>query len=224
MVRQSAKVIILEILAGLVLLLLAAFVVLAIRLSAGPIGLDFFKADIERTLAANRGGRTATLENISLEWLSQERRVVVTATDLRLFDDDGAVAAEAARTEILLDISYFLTGRVRPIGFVLDDGWIGIHQGANGWSVAGDPIGAQQLVGLSAESRTPEELLKLVNDTLSDVLGVLKRDADSLPLETVAFSNVDIIFSHHELGERARLADTQGGFQRGVDGLSLIHI
>ena len=220
MVRQSATVIILEIIAGLVILLIVAFVALAIRLSAGPIGLDFFKSDIEATFAANRNGRATTLENISLEWLSEEQRAVITASNLQLFGDDGEVAAEAANAEILLDISRLLVGQVRPIGFVLNDGWIGVRQSETGWSVAGDPIGGQQVFP-EAEGRSAQDWLHLTNVALVDVLGVLKRDADALPLEQVRFSDVDIILSHYELGERGRLSDTHGGFERNVDGISL---
>ena len=70
MVRQTARVIILEILAGFGVLVIVAFAALAIRLASGPLSLDFFQQDIERALANNRDGRPVTVETISLEWLS----------------------------------------------------------------------------------------------------------------------------------------------------------
>jgi len=221
LVRQTAKVIFLEILAGLVVVSIVAVMLVAIRLASGPIELGFFKDDIERTLEQNRGGRKANLENISLEWLSDERRVVVTATDLVLFDDAGTPAARADKTEILLDISGLLLGRVRPIGLDLQDGWIGIHLAETGWSVAGDPIGSRTIDDTAQEALRAEELLALTNSVLVDVLSVLRRDALNLPLEQLTFEGMDIVFTQDGFGERARLGDSSGGFLRNEDGIAL---
>lgn len=221
MVRQTARVIILEILAGVVILSIVAMVALAIRLASGPIELNLFKGQIEQTLENNRDGRKVTLENISLEWLSDEKRVVVTASDLRLFNAEEEIAAEAAHAEILLDIGGLFVGKVRPIGLVLDTGWINVRQSETGWRVAGDPIGSRQVITDEEIALDPQDLLETANQALIDVLGVLRRDADALPLERLEFMAVDFVLLQGEDGERGRLSNTQGGFVRGTDGIAL---
>ncbi len=222
MVRQSAKVILLEILAGLVVLSIAAFAILAIRLSSGPIELGFLKDRIERTLENNRDGRNVSLENISLEWLSKEKRAVVTASNLVLYNDAHEAAAEAERVEILLDITGLFVGKVRPVGLVMKDGWIVVHQGEAGWSVAGDPVGSQQIVASAREPVRLKGLLEATNQTLSDVLSLLRRDARALPLERLEFEGLDFIFTQSGIEEeRARFTDAVGGFVRDGDGIGL---
>lgn len=218
MVRQTSKVIVLEILAGLGVLGIVVLAALAFRLSAGPIKLGLLKDDLERTLENNRNGRQVTMEDISLEWLSDERRVVITASDLRLYDEADRVAAQARQAEILLDMSGLFVGKVRPVGLVLESGWIGIHQAKTGWSVAGDPVGSETIL---SETRTikVEQLLDTANQALVDVLAVLRRDAGELSLETLRFEGVDIVFTQSGLGERARLTQTLGGFTRNSDGI-----
>lgn len=225
MVRQTTKVIILEILAGLGLLVIIAVVALAVRLSAGPIKLDFFKDDIEATLSASRDGRQMTLDDISLEWLKDERRAVITAANLRFYDEQNILSAEAGNAEIILDTSELFLGKVRPVGLVLESGWIGVHQGLKGWSVAGDPYGGQQASGdvrtEAQEGLRAEALIDATNKALIDVLDVLRRDAADLPLEQLRFSDIDLVLSAESLGERARLTGAQGGFSRDASGIML---
>jgi len=219
LVRQTTRVIILEIAAVLGILIFLALAGVAIRLSQGPIGLNIFKADIERTLENNRNGRRVALEDVSLEWLVDDRRLVVTASDLRLYNDAGNVAAEAERTEILLDVGDLFLGKVRPIGLVLETGWIQVHQSEAGWSIAGDPIGSKPIIGGEQKTIRAKELLGTANQALMDVLAVLKRDADALPLERLRFEGVDFVFTQSELGTRERFTQTLGGFVRDADGI-----
>lgn len=221
MVRQTAKVIILEILVGLVVVSVLALAALAVRLSSGPIELDLFKAEIERALEDGRSGRQVALENVSLEWLRDERRAVITASGLKLYDQENEVAAEAGNAEILLDITDLLTGKVRPIGLELENGWIGVHQSDAGWSVAGDPIGSQQVVNIEQGTIRAQDLLETINQALMDVLNVLRRDAEILPLQHLRFEDVDIVFTESEIGERVRFTKTLGGFSRDENGISL---
>ena len=221
MVRQTARVIILEILAGFGVLVIVAFAALAIRLASGPLSLDFFQQDIERALANNRDGRPVTVETISLEWLTAERRAVVTATDLRVFDGDNQIAAQADRAEILIDTSDLLLGKIRPVGLVLKTGWIGVHQSEDGWSLAGDPIGTRQVINSEVAPIELAELLEVANQSLIDVLAVLRRDATAIPLQQVRFDDVDIVLTQSDIGERARLSQTNGGFERGRAGIEI---
>ena len=221
MVRQSAKIIVLEILAGLVIVSIVAFAILAIRLSSGPIELGFLKDRIERTLEDNRYGRDVSLEDISLEWLSKEKRAVVTASNLILYNDAHEAAAEAEQVEILLDITGLFVGKVRPVGLVMKDGWINVDQNEAGWSIAGDPVGSRQIVTATPEPVRAKVLLEAANRTLTDVLSLLRRDAEVLPLEQLQFEGFDFIFTQAGIGERARIAQAVGGFVRDVNGIRL---
>lgn len=219
MVRQTARVILLEVVAGLVGLFILAMAVLAIRLSSGPVELSLFQNDIETALERMRNGRDVALGDVTLEWLASENRAVVIARDLEIFDTEGRLSAKAARAEILLDTGGILLGKVRPIGLVLGEGWLGVDQAEMGWSIAGDPIGSAS--GNRLTPRGAGQVLEVMNTALVDVLGVLREDAARVTLQTVAFENFDIVLYGADRQERTRLVEASGALERGEDGITL---
>lgn len=219
MVRQTARVIFLEIVAGLVILSILAMAALAIRLSSGPLELSLFKNDIVNALERMRGGREVSLDTISLEWVADENRAVVIASDLKFFNDAGALSAEAARAEILVDTGGVFLGKVRPVGLALNDGWIGVEQSSSGWKVAGDPVST--VSDTDAPERTADDILKLLNTALVDLLTLLRTDSQRVTLRTVRFEGFDIILMDEAQTERTRLVDAKGSLLRGRGGITL---
>ena len=68
MVRQTASVIVMEILGALVLVLMAASALLLLRLSGGPLDLSPFRDDVEHALTDVRDGRVVSIGALQLEW------------------------------------------------------------------------------------------------------------------------------------------------------------
>ena len=219
MVRQTARVIFLEIVAGLVILSILAMAALAIRLSSGPLELSLFKNDIVSALERMRGGREVSLDTISLEWVADENRAVIVASDLKFFNDGGALSAEAARAEILVDTGGVFLGKVRPVGLALNEGWIGVEQSSAGWKIAGDPVST--VSDTDAPERTADDILQLLNTGLIDLLTLLRTDSQRVTLKTVRFEGFDIILMDEAQTERTRLVGASGNLLRGRGGITL---
>ncbi|MEO1475715.1 MAG: DUF3971 domain-containing protein, partial [Pseudomonadota bacterium] len=221
MVRQTPLVIALEIFAGLLVLVAIAAVALFIRLSSGPIELGMFRDDVVRSISEARDGRRVEVGRVSLEWLRSERRVVILARDLELYDDAGAVAAEAKTTELLVNASGLLSGDLQPIGLVLSGGRVDVRRSASGWTIAGDPVGEIAMPDEPAEQDAPvRALVEQANAVLVDLFDVLRNSAITADLETLRFEAVNIQFIDDVRGSEASLRNAEGQIVRGRDGLS----
>lgn len=220
MVRQTARVIFVEALGAIIVLLLVAVLALAMRLSAGPMSLGFAKSDIEQAISKARDGRDVALGDISLQWRSSERRVIVVATNFEVFDDAGELAANAERVEILLDVAALLKGKIEPVGLVLEQGWIMARSADGRWTLAGDPIG-------SASAPSPQrdvsetDWFSIAESTLTDVLATLREDSNGLALQTISFSDFDLVAEREDKTEIIRLSDAYGDLRRGTDGITI---
>ena len=220
MVRQTARIIFVEALGAIIILLLVLGAGLAMRLAAGPMSLGFAKSDIEQAIADARDGRKVALGDISLQWLSAERRAVVVATNLDVFDTAGDLAANAENVEILVDVTALMRGKIEPIGLVLERGWILARPEGGRWTVAGDPIGAADPAPSAPDERT--DWLSVAETVLSDVLVTLREDASGLALQTIVFSDFEIVVQREDRTEMARLNDAYGDLRRGADGIEIL--
>jgi hypothetical protein len=220
LVRQTARIIFVEALGAIVILLVVAGLALAMRLSAGPMSLGFAKSDIEQAISKARDGRDVALEDISLQWLSSERRVIVVATNFEVFDDAGEPAAKAERVEILLNVGALLRGRIEPIGLVLEQGWILARLGDGRWTLAGDPIGSASAIN-PPQDLSQTDWFSLAEATLTDVLATLREDSDGLALQMIAFSDFELVAEREDKTEIIRLSEAYGRLRRGADGIEI---
>ncbi len=141
MVRQSASTVILEILGGLILLILVVAGLLAFRLASGPLPLGIFKDDVERALTQARSGHAVRIGDVYLEWSQADRRVLVNARDVQLYDGANELSAQAAHAELVLSGSSLVLGKIEVLAMDLDDGWINVDQVTDTeWKIAGDPL------------------------------------------------------------------------------------
>ena len=219
MVRQTASVVILEILGGIILLAVAACALLAARLASGPVQLDMFADDIAASISEARGGRDVEIDSVQLQWVTQDRQVKVAATGLRLFDDDGAIAAQAETALIDLDASALLRRRIQPLRMSMADGFLTVRQiGKVQWAVAGDPLPA-------FPDRPPPQTLEawrdLVNDVLPAALSVVAEGANAIDLETMSFERMDIRVLNLNEAQVLSLETASGRLERIVGGLAL---
>ncbi|MEO0983390.1 MAG: DUF3971 domain-containing protein [Pseudomonadota bacterium] len=223
MVRQTAKVVALELVGGLILVATLGAFALAVRLASGPLELRQFKDDIERALTGARDGRDVTVERVALEWATERRRLLVTADGLVFKDDAGRPAAEAQRAEITLDAGALLLGRVRPVELALSDGWLRAVQDEAGWSIAGEPAGRRS-GGPAPERRLPnnaEALFALANNALTDLIGDLKVLAEAIEIEALSVTRFDLSAEGADGVELLRLDNADGLFASDEDGLRL---
>ncbi|MFN3910756.1 DUF3971 domain-containing protein [Hyphomonas sp.] len=219
MVRQTATIIIMEILGGLVLVLMAASALLLFRLSSGPLDLGPFRDDVEHALSEAREGRAVAIGALQLKWSPESKRVQITAQNVRLFDDAGRPAAEAANADIVLSASALMLGRVEVLRFNLREGWIGLdHAGGNIWAFGGDPlpeIKARQL------PVTPQGWLDYANTVLPEWLAALKQTDAKLTFEALSLDGFELRVRSEDLAVLGTVQHTSSTLTRTADGLSL---
>ena len=219
MVRQTASTVILEILGGLILLVLVAAGLLAFRLASGPLELGVFRDDVERALTAARGGRSVEIGEVFLEWSQDDRRVLVNARDVQLFDDAGSLGAEAKRADITLAGSALVFGKVEVLAMHLDDGWINVDSiTETEWRVAGDPLPE---IPAGELPTTAAEWLDRANEVLPQLLVALEQAETVVDLERVSFDHFEVHVRDADQKNILTLRSAKGRLAREADGIVL---
>ncbi|MFN3608584.1 MAG: DUF3971 domain-containing protein, partial [Hyphomonas sp.] len=190
MVRQTASIVVFEILGGLVLLAFVLVSVLMLRLASGPIDLGAFRDEVEGAIAGAREGRAVEMGTLQLEWSPENRRVQITAQNVRLLDGAGRPAAEAAHAVIQLAGSALVFGSVEVLTMDLSDGWIAIDQmSARQWAIAGDPLPEFRQTVLPD---TPQGWINYLGDVLPDWLRALREARAGMRFEGAGFENIEL--------------------------------
>lgn len=219
MVRQTASVIVMEILGALVLVVMAASALLLFRLSSGPLDLGPFRDDVEHALAEAREGRPVSIGALQLEWSPETKRVQVTAQDVRLLDGDGRPAAQAASAEIVVSSSALVLGKVEVLRLNLRDGWIGLdYQGGNLWTFGGDPLPEIKAREMPV---TPQGWLDYANTVLPEWLAGLTEIGANLTFEAISFDGFELRVRSQDLGSLGTMQQTTGRYVRTADGLGI---
>ena len=219
MVRQTASLIVLEILGGLILLVLVVAAIFAFRLASGPIELVFLRDQIEDSLTASRDGREVDLGELYLEWSSADRRVKLTARNMTLFDDEGQIGSQADTAEIILSGQSLVLGTIEVLRVNLQDGWVTARQlSETKWEVAGEPLPE---IPAGVLPQTAQEWLERSNQVLPVALEVLEQSADRFSLEELSFDAFEIRIFGVEDAFAVVLPDAEGQIRSLEDGLSL---
>ena len=217
MVRQTATVITFELLGGLLLLVMAAAGFLAFSLANGPVELAIFRDDIEDALTRARSGREVSVDRLTLEWSTSQRRVLVAAEGLTLLNDEGDEAGHANHANIEFDAGSLIYGEVEVLELHLADGWMNLRNTApNKWELAGEPLPE---IRTGVLPTTLEGWLNLTNRTFTDVLEGLQVRQRDATLEAVTFEDFDLILRNRDESELARLSNAAGGLERDGDEL-----
>lgn len=171
----------------------AASVVLAIlvaaRLSQGPVDLNYFKPDLERALSAAFGAAQASIGHLSLD--ASDGRVALTAYNVATSTEAGDNKARAARVNMRLDFAGLMRGQVRPSRLDV----VGAKVIATR-----DADGRLKLLA-SAEAETSDEQ----KDDTADLFDLARAwtsggaDLDDLP--DIRLENVRLIALDSEFGE-----------------------
>jgi hypothetical protein len=131
LVRQTASLIFLEILGGMILLVLVAAGLLAARLYSGPMDLSMFQDDLERAMTEARDGREVRLGGVQLEWSAEDKRLHISGSRLQMMDAKGNLSAEASRANIVLSGSSLVLGDIEVLRLDLVR-WLGQYRSGNG--------------------------------------------------------------------------------------------
>ncbi len=218
MVRQTASLVFLEILIGLILIVCLVAGALAFRLASGPLDLAMFKDDVERALSEGRG-RPVKIGSVQLEWSGTDRRVLITGQDIELFDDAGQLGAEAQHARIVLSGSSLVLGHVEVLRLALSDGWVNVDQVSPvKWTVAGDPLPE---IPAGVLPQTPSEWLERANQVLPPLLAALNNADQTFALESVRFERMEFRVRDTNAVPLMTLADAQGRLAREEDGIAL---
>lgn len=217
MVRQTATVITLELLGGILLLAVAGVTILAFMLASGPVELRIFKNDVERALEEARSGRNVDIERLTLQWSPSDRRMIISAENLKLAGDGGETVAEAEQALITLDAGSLLFGRTEILATELRDGWADVRNVTPTlWTFAGEPLPEFEARALP---ETPEEWLQLTNRVLGDVLGGLEASRQSDSLQVAAFDRMNLRFHAMDGSLIGEMRSAAGTFSQADDGI-----
>lgn len=219
MVRQTTKVIILEVLGVLSLLLMAAVAVLAFMLMSGPVELGMFRDDVERALTNTRDGRAVSIEKLTLEWSPAEKRVFVVASGLSFKDANGDEAGVAQRADVTLDAGAIFLGDAEVLRLHFQDGWMNLQNvGPNKFELGGYPLPE---IRAGVLPQTPREWLDRANSVLGDLLGGVDAFQANFDLEEISFDKMDVLYLSPASVELARVKGTQGKLAREGSEISL---
>lgn len=217
MVRQTASLIFLEILGGLILLVLVAAGLIAFRLASGPMDLSMFKDDLERAMTEARDGRQVRLGGVQLEWSQQDKRLHISGTRLQMMDAKGNLSAEAARANIVLSGSSIVLGDIEVLRLDLSDGWVNIDQESpTVWFVGGEPMPE---IPAGKLPETPQEWLQRANEVLPPLLDALNAAEENYALEYLGFAGFEFRVRDSEGQSILDIADAKGRVSREADGL-----
>ena len=154
MLRRSIRLSVIYTLEAVaVLLTLAIFAVgaLLVRLSNGPIELDFLREDAQKMLAQAFEGELVALGALEARFDPETRALVILARDVTVAESHGEVIARAPRLEAGFAVQSLLFGQVEPVTVSISGGSISIVRRADG--AVGVGLGSVERV--SATARLP---------------------------------------------------------------------
>ncbi len=207
-----------------VALLMAIFVVvltvLAWRLAHGPVPLNFARADFEAALARAFDGDVVALGGAQIEWVAQDRSLVLALTEVAVADEEGRLVAEAPRLEAGMRLSGLLRGEVEFSRLVAEGGAFSVIRRADGAIVAGlgrpDRAITRILRAGPSNASSEEELAPGEGDTLRDAFA---RMADAAGrLVELRVQDAELFFRDEITGIDWRATSTQVAVAE-IDGL-----
>jgi len=126
---------------------------LALRLAAGPIGADWLKPGIERSLAAQVDGGRARIGGIGLAWFGEAKSLGLQLSDVRLTDARGRAVVRARRVQTALALDGFFGFTPAPGRIAAEDFFVAVSVSPRGryelgYDAAGAPDRASSLARL----------------------------------------------------------------------------
>lgn len=155
MLKRSLKwsvIYILEAIAVVLALLIFGVGAIFWRLGAGPVDLDFLRADAQAFIAQAFEGDVVALGELQASFDRDTRSIIVTARDITVAQTNGEVVTRAPRIEAGIAVDGLLFGRIEPTSLIINGGSLSFVRRADGAVGAG--LGGVSRVAASA--RLPE--------------------------------------------------------------------
>jgi len=146
------------------------------RLSGGPVDLEVLRPNAEAVFAEAFQGETVELGRIESEWRPESRAFVVTASEVVIRDEDGAVVSVASRLAAALPANSLAQGRFAPLWVEAEGGAFSVVRRRDGSFLFG--LGPPQR---AVAAETPAEIdeaaspLRWRRDDLPDEAANLRR-------------------------------------------------
>lgn len=140
MMKRTARLALLytlEAVAALIALAIFAVAVMLWRLASGPVPLDMLKPDVTRLLSEAFEAERAEIGTLTVSYDPELAALVLTASDVRVYEADGEVLTAARRIEAGFALDLLLIGRTAPVRFAADGGTFAVVRRADGTLAAG---------------------------------------------------------------------------------------
>ncbi len=139
----------LKILGLSVLAAAAAILLLAWRVSSGPVSLEFARPLIQDALASPGRSLRVEIGEPVLTWRGWRRLFDISIRDIRISSPDGSVGIEAPEASIALSVRALAAGRAEPARVSADGARIRLAPPAGGGDAAADPRALAALLGMA---------------------------------------------------------------------------
>lgn len=179
MMKRTARLALLytlEAVAALIALAVFAAAVVLWRLASGPVPLEALKPEMARLLAGAFEAERAEIGSVSVSYDPEFAALVLTASDVRVFEPDGQVITAARRIEAGFALDLLLIGRTAPVRFSSDGGSFSVVRRADGSLAAGLGRPERVLAGAATGSgRLAEGLSGFTSGSDGDALARLVK-------------------------------------------------
>ena len=156
--------IVIQLLAGLGVVLMLVLAGLAWRLSEGPMSLAFLTPAIERALEGGQGRYRIKLDDTILAWAGWERTLDIRVLNVRAIGPDNSTVASVPAMSLSFSVQALLQGQVAPKSIDLYRPTLKlIRSGDGGLGVGGDADLLQRLLANLPASPNADEALSYLD-------------------------------------------------------------
>lgn len=204
-----------QLLGALIVVLLIALTLLAWRLSAGPIALDFLTPYIEEALTSAESGFAVRLDGTVLTMAPSGRMIEVRALGVRSMVGEQSIAA-VPEMAVSLNMRALLSGILAPNSVVLYRPRLTLVRDETGRVVLG--VGEGHSPSVAKEGGSADPVVRLLLDALT---GDLSPSQPGRYLQRFAVIDASIAVDDLRSHAHWTIPDADLNVQRMTDGLSL---
>ncbi|MBT4006204.1 MAG: hypothetical protein HOM66_03925 [Rhodospirillales bacterium] len=218
MIRRTFKIL-LETLAIIVAGLTVLLILGAVRLSMGPVTLNFLTPYIEAGLTAPDGSRKVSLNETVLIWTGWDRTLDVLVRGLRVSTKAGVEQAYVPELVMGLSMTALINGRFAPARFEIVQPRIKVvrdHDGKFSFGDAGKTGANRPIPGQGAKPQLSSAVSERIIHALA---GPRDRSQPLGYLKSVSISDAELIYEDRKLGIMWRSPGSSFVLSRDAGGL-----
>lgn len=202
MVKRSIKFT-LEFLGVVVAGFSVLFLLAALRLSYGPVSLDFITPYVEEGLSSDDGATVVSIGHSVLTWSRRSRTIDVQLTNVSVRDRDGAEQGFVPELSIAFSLRALLAGRIAPTRLELFAPRLTVIRRPDGGFAFGDSQVAEPSAPASdTASQRPAARLggALTAEVIAHLAGPADFEGPLGYLRTISLLNADFVFDDRRAG------------------------